>query len=186
MIIATIHGNESAGTPLVGELERHLRAHPRLVSGRKVVIVPVANPDGMALKLRANVRGVDLNRNFPAENFRGASRHGAKPLSEPESRVLQSLIYKYVPSRVISIHQPVACIDWDGPAEKLARAMAATGKLPARRLGSRPGSMGSWVGLDLKLPIITLELPRAADRLTPVALWERYGAMMLAAVTWSE
>lgn len=186
MIIATIHGNEAAGTPLVRELEKNLLADPTTWSDTKVVIIPVANPDGMARSLRTNVRGVDLNRNFPADNFRGTRRHGSRPLSEPESRVLQSLIYEHAPSRVISIHQPVACIDWDGPAEKLALAMAAECDLPAKRIGSRPGSMGSWVGLDLKIPIITVELPRSADRLDDRSLWKRYGKMMLAAVTYRE
>ena len=183
MIIATIHGDEAAGTPLVKALERHLMAHPELVASRRVVIVPVANPDGMARGRRTNVNGVDLNRNFPAANFRGRRRHGEAPLSEPESRVLRGLIYRYAPSRVISIHQPVACIDWDGPAEDLAVAMAAACDLPAKRIGSRPGSMGSWVGIDLGIPIITLELPRSADRLDAAALWKEYGPMMLAAVT---
>ena len=29
-----------------------------------------------------------------------------------------------------------------------------------------PGSLGSWVGVDRKTPIVTLELPRGAERLS--------------------
>jgi protein MpaA len=73
-------------------------------------------------------------------------------------------------------------LDWDGPAEELVAAMAAVSDLPARRLGSRPGSLGSWVGLDLCIPIVTVELPRAADELDGDELWERYGALLRAAI----
>ena len=38
------------------------------------------------------------------------------------------LICHHFPHRIISIHQPLACIDYDGPAEPLARAI---GKMPA-------------------------------------------------------
>ena len=46
LIIATIHGNEDAGTPLVYRLLDKLRARPILLEGRTVLIVPLANPDG--------------------------------------------------------------------------------------------------------------------------------------------
>jgi protein MpaA len=186
MIIATIHGDEAAGTPLTHRLHRHLLANPGLVDGRRVVLIPVANPDGLHRRRRTNVHGIDLNRNFPASNFRTTRRHGKKPLSEPEAQALQRMILRYAPSRIVSIHQPVSCIDWDGPGEKLARAMAETCSLKAKRIGSRPGSLGSWVGLELKKPIITLELPRSADRLTEDQLWRRYGRMMVQAVVFPD
>ena len=184
MIIATIHGNEAAGTPLVHRLEREVLIRPELLSGRCLVLVSVANPDGMATNRRTNVNGVDLNRNFPADSFRPTRRHGPRPLSEPESRVLRDLVYRYNPDRVVSIHQPVACVDWDGPGEGLARAMSGLSGLQAKRIGSLPGSFGSWVGLALGRPIITLELPRSADALDDDASWDRYGAMLVHALVW--
>ena len=41
-ILATIHGNEPAGTPLVRRLSRHLRQNPDILEGRKVVLLRVA------------------------------------------------------------------------------------------------------------------------------------------------
>ncbi|MEM9660653.1 MAG: DUF2817 domain-containing protein, partial [Planctomycetota bacterium] len=64
MVVATIHGDEAAGTPLVAAFADWLRANPQELVGRRVVIVPVANPDGMAANRRYNLRDVDLNRNF--------------------------------------------------------------------------------------------------------------------------
>ncbi|MHC5144217.1 MAG: M14 family zinc carboxypeptidase, partial [Planctomycetota bacterium] len=54
LIIATIHGNENAGTPLVERLLDELRVRPSLLADRTVLIVPVANPDGYALRTRGN------------------------------------------------------------------------------------------------------------------------------------
>jgi murein tripeptide amidase MpaA len=72
LILATIHGNEPAGTPLVLQLARHLREHPLMLWGRTVVLVPVANPDGKARNRRFNANGVDLNRNFPTAGIAGS------------------------------------------------------------------------------------------------------------------
>jgi len=183
LIMATIHGNEAAGTPLVHRLASHLTAHPEVVEGRQILLMPVANPDGLDRNSRHNLRGVDLNRNFPSDNFDSSKRHGPRPLSEPESTAIYELIERYEPNRVVSIHQPVECVDYDGPAESLAVVMARACGLPVRRLGSRPGSLGSYVGLERNTPIITFEWPRAADRLSDDAKWERYGPALLAAIT---
>lgn len=190
LIIATIHGDEPAGTPLVKRLAVNLADHHDTLDGRKVVIVPVANPDGLAQKTRFNAHGVDLNRNYPATNYRHMGDHGPAALSEPESRALYQLLESHRPARVISIHQPVrsglACIDYDGPAAPLAAAMAAACDLPVKKLGGRPGSLGSYVGDTLGRPIITVELPAEATTWDEGRLWSRYGKMLLAAVLWGQ
>jgi len=186
LIMATIHGNEPAGTPLVHRLAEHVAAHPELLEGRQVVLVPVANPDGLARDTRHNARGVDLNRNFPASNFSARESSGPRALSEPESRVIDDLLATYRPDRIVSIHQPLNCIDYDGPARALARAMSACCSLPVRKLGGRPGSLGSYAGITKGIPIITVELPKSAGRLSDAALWQRYGEMLLAAICFPE
>jgi protein MpaA len=178
LILATIHGNEAAGTPLVRRLAQHLTTQAHLLEGRRVVLVPVANPDGYAHGTRRNAAGVDVNRNFRTANSRSRA-----PLSEPESRTIAALIEGYRPALVVSIHQPLACIDYDGPALDLAHAMADACDLRVRKLGARPGSLGSYVGLDLGLPIVTVELPRSASGLANDELWDRYGEMLVIAAT---
>jgi protein MpaA len=185
-ILATIHGNEGAGTPLVAEFVKWLQAHPEELAGRRVVITPVANPDGFAANERHNKHGVDLNRNFPAGNFDATVKtYGTSPLSEPESRVLMQILSRYWPDRVVSIHQPFAVVDYDGPSEDLAKSMAAHCKLPVKVVGSRPGSLGSFVGLTLGKPIITLELPEDAGMDGPT-LWREYGEALIAALRYEE
>jgi len=189
LILASIHGNESAGTPLVFRLREYVAENPEVLSGRRILLMPAANPDGLAYNQRHNVHGVDLNRNFPAANFQSGKCFGPSALSEPESAALHRVLSDYKPASVISLHQPLnygsACIDYDGPAAGLARAMATQCDLPVKRLGSLHGSLGSYVGLALKTPIITVELPKEATGWSADRLWEGYGEMLLAAVRFS-
>jgi protein MpaA len=186
-IIATIHGNEAAGTPLVAKFVEWLKAHPKELEGRTVVITPVANPDGMADNVRYNKHGVDLNRNFPAGNWNtaGEKSPGSTPLSEPESRSLMRVLCQFFPNRIVSIHQPLTCLDYDGPAEGLAKAMGAKCKLPVKKLGSRPGSLGSFVGVTLGKPIVTMELPENAG-MDGDKVWKEYGEALIAALQYKE
>jgi protein MpaA len=180
-LLATIHGNEAAGTPLAAKFVEWLKAHPEEIKGRRVIVVPVANPDGMAANVRYNKNGVDLNRKFPAGNFDAEVKvHGATPLSEPESRALMRVLVTYFPDRVVTIHQPLDCMDWDGEESKrMARAMAEKCKLPFKQVGTRPGSLGAFVGLTLGKPIVTMELPEDAG-MDGDKLWKEYGAALIA------
>jgi protein MpaA len=185
-ILATIHGNEPAGTPLVRKLGKYLQQQPHLMQGRRIVILAVANPDGMMHKSRFNANGVDINRNFPSANRVNNKQSGATPLSEPEARVIKQLIDQYSPDRIVSIHQPLACIDYDGPATTLAVRMAQYCDLPVKKLGARPGSLGSYAGIDLGIPIITFEMRENDSKLSSNILWERYGKALVAAVLYPE
>src|SRR5262249_41419480 len=62
---------------------------------------------------------------------------------------------------VVAVHAPFACVNFDGPAAAWADAVAAASGWPARaHIGyPTPGSLGSWLGGDSGLPVLTLELP---------------------------
>lgn len=181
LIMASIHGNEPAGTPLVERLRAEIADDPSLLDGRRVVLVPVVNPDGLAARRRGNARGIDLNRDYPAANRRDKNA----PV-QPETAAMVALIDRYGPDRIVTLHQPIACVDYDGPAESLARSMAAAADLPVRKLGARPGSLGSYAGVDRAIGVVTVELPGAASRWSDEELWRRYGPMMLESLgtTW--
>jgi protein MpaA len=182
LVIASIHGDESAGTWIVRELVDRLVDQPVWLAGRKLVAVPVVNPDGLAAGTRHNARGVDLNRDFPASN----QRRPGDPPTEPESRALLALIERERPARIVSFHQAANRLDFDGPAQGLAEAMAAVCPLEVAPMGARPGSLGSWAGVDRRIPIVTVELPREADDQLPSRRWELYGEMLLVAVRYPE
>jgi len=179
LMLASIHGSEPAGTALLERLAGALVAQPELLRGRRVVLVPRANPDGLILGTRGNAAAVDLNRDFPSRN-----RALQRAEVQPETRALMDLIEGLEPARIVSIHQPLGCIDWDGPADELVRALGALQILSPRRLGSRPGSLGSWAGVDRRIPVVTLELPGGSERQSSDQLWQRYGKLVLEAVAY--
>lgn len=185
-ILAAIHGNEAAGVPLVRRLVKYLQQEAYLMEGRQLVLLTVANPDGMAHRSRFNANGVDLNRNFPSTNRVNDRQSGASPLSEPESRVIKQIIDQYSPDRIISIHQPLACIDYDGPATTLAVRMSQYCSLPVKKIGARPGSLGSYAGVDLRIPIITFEMRENDAGFDPDILWQRYGKALVAAIVYPD
>lgn len=183
-ILATIHGNEPAGTPLVRRLTRHLDQNREVLTGRTVVLLPVANPDGLANGTRFNVHNVDLNRNFIASNRSSKVRGGSEALSEPEARAIHQLIQQYGPDRIVSIHQPLNCIDYDGPGQQLASHMAQYCALPVKKLGAKPGSLGSYAGVTVGIPIITFEMLANDSELGSESLWRKYGKALIAAIVY--
>jgi protein MpaA len=180
LILGGIHGDEPSSSELVLALQRHLLARPGARWGRKVVLVPAANPDGLRLGTRENSRGIDLNRNFPAANFTGARRGGRHPGSEPETRALLRALAEHEPSLVVSVHAPLACVDPDGGprAHAIARSMARAGGLPVGDLATLPGSLGSYVSTELHRIAITYEL--ADRRLPPDEVGRHVRALLVA------
>lgn len=185
LIIATIHGNESAGTPIARGMIRFLKEQDDILKKHKIVILPIANPDGYHHNQRYNANGVDLNRNFAAYNRVNNARNGPHGLSEPESQIIEKLILLYKPDRIVTFHEPLACIDYDGPGRQIAEAMAAYTDLPVKKLGSRPGSLGAYAGETLGIPIITVEFRPQAKRLSANELWKKYSRMTMAAIVYN-
>lgn len=185
-IIATIHGNESAGTPIVRRMERLLKKNKAILRKHKIIILPMANPDGYYHNQRHNANGVDLNRNFAAYNRINNKVNGRHALSEPESVIIEDLILKFKPDRIISFHEPLACLDYDGPGLQIARAMSKYTNLPVDKLGARPGSLGAYAGETLGIPIITIEFTPRAKLLSSEQLWQKYANMTLAAILYKD
>lgn len=184
--VATVHGNEFAGSVLLPLLAQELIAHPEWLENKTVLFVQLANPDAFVDSERNNRNWVDINRNFPSYNHKNSRRGGKEPLSELESQALVVLLEKYAPDRIITLHEPFACIDYDGPGLELAQSMAAAGPLDVKKLGSKSGSLGSYMGKKLNIPIVTVELPYASGQVRADVLWERYGTMLVQGVLFPE
>ena len=161
-LFAAIHGDERSAVtcgeqiraPLVGGLAER--------AGVRIVFIGAANPDGIAIGKRRNVRGIDINRNFPSANFEdGDGSGGTEPLSEPETGAILATLNATAPDAVLTIHCCVPTLDYDGPAEEIAlamrRSMHSDAQFPVVRLGSMPGSAGSLIGVDRNIPIVTVE-----------------------------
>lgn len=163
LVLAAIHGDEPTSRFMTDRLIQQLAVDP----SANVAVIPCANPDGLENDTRTNAHGVDLNRNFPAANWKhthpARNFGGPAPLSEPESLALLHLIESLKPRLIISIHSmDHPCNNYDGPGEPIAQLMSQHNGYPVRdNIGyPTPGSLGSWAGIDRHIPIITLELPR--------------------------
>jgi murein peptide amidase A len=162
VVVGGVHGDEPSSVEAVLELGVELGGWAESVPGA-LWLVPALNPDGVVAGTKNSARDVDLNRNFPAGNF--SREHepgyspGAAPLSEPETAALAALL-RDAPA-VVAVHAPFACVNYDGPAAEWAELVAAACGWPARAdIGyPTPGSLGSWLGRDRGLPVLTLELP---------------------------
>jgi hypothetical protein len=176
LVMGAIHGDESASDDVARGLLEEMSRDPGAAAGVPIVIIPVANPDGLAMGTRTNVNKVDLNRNFPAKNWgqvsatRAATRRGPRggsaPASEPETRALIAVIERLKPRLIITVHSIADgkhCNNYDGPAQHIAELMTRYNGYPAvPTIGyPTPGSLGNWGGNDQQIPMITLELPRS-------------------------
>ena len=172
LLIGGIHGDEYSSVSIVFKFMKKLEKHHSGLFHWK--LVPVMNPDGLLQRKsqRMNVRGVDLNRNFPTPNWYKESHHywvnktrknprrypGPAPLSEPESQWLAKEIAEFQPDVIVSIHAPYGILDFDGPSK---RAPERFGELYLNLLGTYPGSLGNYAGVHKEIPVVTIELPYA-------------------------
>ncbi|HEX5052882.1 MAG TPA: M14 family zinc carboxypeptidase [Planctomycetota bacterium] len=171
--IGGIHGNEREGRISTAELPRALLAMPQAMDDVTLTILEDCNPDGTAQNTRGNAHGVDLNRNYPADNFKPSRLFGLRPLDQPEARALHDLILAEKPHLVIVAHSwhDDHFINFDGPAEHLAQRFSARSGYrvqASKDIAPTPGSLGSWVGRTLGIPILTLEYHRGRE---PWAAW---------------
>ncbi|MFB5673313.1 M14 family metallocarboxypeptidase [Paenibacillus terreus] len=171
-------------------------------------VVPMVNPDGVDLVLegagashlerdkvlewnegnpdfsswKANIRGIDLNDQFPAywedELQRRATKGpgprdygGTEPLSEPEARALADWTRRLLPDMVISFHTQGREIYWNyrdrEPADSLAWAqrLAGAANYRAVRLSDSDAGYKDWFILEFGRPGFTVELGEGVNPL---------------------
>lgn len=163
---ALIHGDELPA----GSVGRSWMARLEGIDPRNTWrVIPIANPDGLKRQTRFNSRGVDLNRNFPTEDWEVQAvdywkkkynsdprRYpGSGPASEPETKCLIKHFEDFKPDFIISIHTPLGVLDFDGPKLKNPPQFSP---LPWISLGNFPGSLGRYMWKDRNIPVLTIEL----------------------------
>lgn len=173
LVVGGIHGDELASVSIVFWWLRWL-GQEDLAGHFEWNVVPALNPDGLLRRdaRRTNANGVDLNRNFPFPQWqrralreywvgrtgRSARRYpGPGALSEPESRWLAREIERFRPDAIVSVHAPHGLVDFDGPPHGPERL----GRLHLDPMGTYPGSLGNYAGVQQRIPIVTVELPHA-------------------------
>ncbi|MBF0311392.1 MAG: murein peptide amidase A [Magnetococcales bacterium] len=183
LVLGGVHGDEYSSVSIVFKWMKQLDAHH---SGLfHWMIAPLVNPDGLLqpVSQRVNAAGVDLNRNFETPDWQAQSRDywqrqtgsdprrfpGHAPLSEPESRWMKERIDAFKPHAIVSIHAPYGLLDFDGPPTTPPKRL---GRLTLSPMGTFPGSLGRYAGLELKIPVITIELENAGVLPPPAEVQE--------------
>lgn len=141
LLSAGIHGPEYLGVEVALALLEGARegAARALLEEAELWVLPCVNPDGYArtwelrgegpiAAMRANARGVDLNRNFPlpapqrpvrftfdgwrtgSEDPSNAFYRGAHPASEPETRALLALAERAPLHACLSLHSSMGTL----------------------------------------------------------------------------
>lgn len=192
LIFGGMHGDEWMSQYVSLCLVDYLLVHDELYKNRRVAVIPTVNPDGIFRLTRENARGVDCNRNFPAQNW---DKHkirfyrGPEPASEPETRAIMRGVNNLKPVRIVSIHGALDkiphCVNFDGPASKLAQDMAKHNGYPViADMGyPTPGSFGTWAGKEQQIPTITLEL---RDRHPTPKMWSENRDALVEAIRYNE
>jgi protein MpaA len=144
LVIGCIHGTECAGMNVTQRLVN--LTHPIAAD---LWVIQNLNPDGLALGVRQNGRGVDLNRNFGSEwkpigRRWDAQYSGPHPFSEPETRAARDLIERVRPQVTLWFHQPQGIVRAWGPSVAIARRYARFAREPYRSLRWPNGTAPNW------------------------------------------
>ena len=172
LLMGGIHGDEYSAVSIMFKwLDKLNQYHSGLFHWQ---VIPLLNPDGLLHFQRAqrqNGNGVDINRNFPSKDwddlalkywvektYKNPRRYpGPKANSELETQWFTDTIDQFNPDVIIAVHAPHRLVDYDGPFN----APHKLGRLRLRQLGTYPGSLGNYAGVDLGLPVVTVELAAA-------------------------
>ncbi|NND00192.1 MAG: murein peptide amidase A [Gammaproteobacteria bacterium] len=173
LVLGGTHGDELTSVSITFKwIERLNKHHSGLFHWR---VAPLVNPDGVLKRAatRTNQNGVDLNRNLPSDDWeanaldywedkqnKNPRRYpGETAASEPETKWLIDEIEAFKPDAIISVHAPYGVVDFDSLV--LNTAPKTLGHIHLNLLGTYPGSLGNYAGINRNIPVITLELPHS-------------------------
>ncbi len=176
-----MHGSEPSGYTTMQAWAQYLQAYGDIVpANTRVVIVPNTNPDGIAANSRNNSRNVNIDRNFPTANWQASieTASGTLPTgggtskgSEPETAALIALTRQLRPRAEISFHAQGRLVG----ANKFSDSVSI-GDIYAKTVGYKTmyynaeavmgypmtGEYEDWMGEELNIPAILVELPSAS------------------------
>ena len=175
-----MHGSEPSGYSTMMAWVRYLQAYAgdTIPSGKRVVIVPNTNPDGIAVGSRNNSRNVNIDRNFPTANWRASIETASGTLpkgggksagSEPETAALMTLTRQLRPRLEVSFHAQGSLVGANKYADsvKIGNTYATTVGYGTMFYNAEDvmggfemsGEYEDWMGEAMGIPAILIELP---------------------------
>lgn len=189
LILCGVHPDEITPVKFCFDVLEHFQKHSSL---RRIVIAPLVTPDTFFAKKkkRTNLRGVDVNRNFPTQDWKKNAHTlwkkqkksprrfpGKSPASEKETLFQMQLVRLFRPDMIISVHAPLKIIDYDGPhhhhvARELKKKLQKKKHYPLKDYPYFTGSLGKWAGIERNIPTLTLELSTSHYKKTSL-IWKQ-------------
>ncbi|WP_197443640.1 M14 family zinc carboxypeptidase [Maioricimonas rarisocia] len=171
LVTSSLHGNQSESVTVVEQLLDQFLRRPDLLNGYSVVFVRTPNPDGLAEGTMTNLRGVDLNRNFPSDRFtaRPTTLTGPAPASEVETQALVRLMQDFRPQRVIHLRSGLGSrpmITGNTVSTPRLSEIGVDGRIETGTFSGdlKAGSLEEYVSRQLKAEILVVQLPRQLDQ----------------------
>lgn len=168
--IGTIHGDEPQGNFIIRKLIDEILFDKNLVIDKSLLLIPLANPDGLLKRSRVNLNGVDINRNFPTKdwkksNIKNRYYSGNYPNSELETKILIEEITNFDPNIIITIHSPYKVINYDSDGIEIANLLSKYNNYRVvSNIGYKTlGSLGTYFGKERNIPVITIETPQCTN-----------------------
>ena len=180
LYVGAMEGNEKNSMALLQKWIPELDANPgKIPSYRTIVVIPAINPDGVAANSRLNANGIDLNRNFPANNWQTqvteplantvwTNDGGPNPLSEPESQALANFQVAHNPRLSLTMHSHGGIVEANDAGDSIdlgAKYASLAGYLaiPTYSIGNffnytTTGAYEDWANDKLGQPVLEVEL----------------------------
>lgn len=185
LLMGGVHGDEPEGVRLASDTLNWLKDRAR--AGASLVpwiVIPCLNVDGFAQRTRVNGRGVDLNRNYPSQDWSpkfAKERYfpGTGPGSEPEVQGIVELVTTLRPRLLIHCHSWKPCIVGTGSLAKkdTLRLARSSGYEPVDEIGyPTPGSLSRYGWHDQNIPVICIEEQEHLEDLSTI--WPRFSSSM--------
>ncbi|HET8671093.1 MAG TPA: DUF2817 domain-containing protein, partial [Candidatus Saccharimonadales bacterium] len=179
IFVGGTHGDERSSVQILNKWVDQLENNPdRIPAHQTIIVIPTINPDGYAANRRTNANNVDLNRNFPANNWKpGVTmpdksylEHGGgtEPLSEPESRALANYVLSQSPRLVLTYHAAGSVVVPNGSGDSNAIAIeygkkSTVGYMSNSQTGTffeydTTGAFEDWLHDKHSIPTLLIEL----------------------------
>lgn len=187
LLMCGVHPDEITPVKFCFDILNDFYKRPELFTNSRIIVAPIVTTDPFFFKkpTRTNSKKVDVNRNFPTNDWNKSALKlwekkyyknkrrfpGHKSLTEQETIFQVNLIKLYNPNYIISVHAPLQLLDYDGPSLKskdsietkkiLTQMSKKAGNYKIANYPFYPGSLGNWAGNERGIPTFTLELPNS-------------------------
>lgn len=182
LLMGGIHGDEPLGVHLAQKTLELLMADAEKAKPEVTlpwILIPIVNVDGFKANTRVNGRGVDLNRNYPAQSWvpgfeKERYNPGPSPGSEAEIKGVVALIETYQPRIIIHCHswKPMIVAAGDPALRDAERLSKSSHYKVVPEIGyPTPGSLSQFGWHDRQIPVICIE---EADETPRDQVWPNF------------